>query len=303
MKSDKVLLSILMPTYNRSYLLKSSIEKLEEMGYFSCNQIEVIVSDNCSSDNTLEYLNHKNINYLSQKRNLGYAGNLMKLLEAASGKYTWIIGDDDLALFTAEELLSLLINKDDCEFYVFGEEFNVFSSPSLNLENIDRVLSMPFGFISNVIQKNSIQFNDLCKRYIGNGSHDSPHFFARWIIWHSCPSNGVYSEKNIVESLPVKTSRLLNYQDLLTLGRYDRSFNWYSAYIESKKIPELMNFLPEIIKIIIRNNLVSGYKKRPIQFIVYWIMRLYHGIFIKKNYSIFMAHEIKSVIKINFNGK
>ena len=292
-----------MPTYNRSYLLKSSIEKLEEMGYFNCNQIEVIVSDNCSRDDTVEYLNYKDIRCLTQQENLGYAGNLMKLLDAASGKYTWIIGDDDLVLLTANELLNLIKNRNDFEFYVFGEEINVFSGSSLNLENINHVISMPFGFISNVIQKNSAKFKDLCGYYTGKGTHDSPHFFARWIIWRECKSNGIYYEKKIVESLPVKSSRLLSYQDLLTLGRYDRSFNWYSAYIEARKVPELMNFLPEIIKLIIRNNLRSAYDQSPIKFVMYWMMRLYHGIIIKKKYSIFMALEIKRVIMANLSGK
>ena len=55
------LVSILIPTYNRKDKVVNAINSALNQTY---KNIEIIVSDNCSSDGTLEHLNklYKNIN-------------------------------------------------------------------------------------------------------------------------------------------------------------------------------------------------------------------------------------------------
>ena len=48
-----ILLSICIPTFNRAYILKSSLESLTSQPEFlETNLIEIVISDNNSSDNT-----------------------------------------------------------------------------------------------------------------------------------------------------------------------------------------------------------------------------------------------------------
>lgn len=52
------LLSICIPTYNRSIYLKKTLESIVvQKRFFETNEIEIIISDNCSNDNTEEVAN------------------------------------------------------------------------------------------------------------------------------------------------------------------------------------------------------------------------------------------------------
>lgn len=74
---------------------------MEEVKNVPASDIEVIVSDNCSTDNTQtvlkEYVQDKgSIRYNRNSDNLGLIGNLHKLVELAHGQYVWFMGDDDI---------------------------------------------------------------------------------------------------------------------------------------------------------------------------------------------------------------
>lgn len=92
------ILSICIPTYNRINKLKHTLDslRLQCIGL----DVEVLISDNCSKDGTDEYcmdLSSK-INlfqYYRQINNVGFSRNLIFTLSKASGKYLWMLGDDD----------------------------------------------------------------------------------------------------------------------------------------------------------------------------------------------------------------
>ena len=95
-----MLLSICIPTYNRCdkvlSLLRFVMEEVKP-----ASDIEVIVSDNCSTDNTQTVLNEyvqdkEMIHYSRNSDNLGLIGNLHRLVELAHGQYVWFMGDDDI---------------------------------------------------------------------------------------------------------------------------------------------------------------------------------------------------------------
>jgi glycosyltransferase involved in cell wall biosynthesis len=74
------------------------LRQIESQTY---NDIEVVVSDDCSTDNTeteLAKLKHGykyDLKYFRSNKNLGYDKNLRKSLEIASGDYCFILGNDD----------------------------------------------------------------------------------------------------------------------------------------------------------------------------------------------------------------
>ncbi|MBB5608600.1 MULTISPECIES: glycosyltransferase family 2 protein [unclassified Janthinobacterium] len=94
-------LSICIPTYNRSAYLKRFLEKLyAEIDKFSLQkQVEVIVSDNSSADDTPEIVQSfvkKGLIYSRNENNIGPDANFLKLFEMSTGEYIWLPGDDDL---------------------------------------------------------------------------------------------------------------------------------------------------------------------------------------------------------------
>ena len=97
----KPLLSICIPTLNRSALLKIILENLERelAGHF--DQIEIVVADNASTDDTSDIVKRSPlpIVYGRQESTVGFARNvLFSTAVLASGEFAWVIGDDDLVL-------------------------------------------------------------------------------------------------------------------------------------------------------------------------------------------------------------
>ncbi|TAM20944.1 MAG: glycosyltransferase family 2 protein [Nevskiaceae bacterium] len=94
----KPLLTIAIPTYNRGDRLNLLLEALscENFG----DQIEVIIADNASEDNTADVIgrylesNPKWIAY-RHAENLGMDGNFLSCYLKATGEYLWLLGDDD----------------------------------------------------------------------------------------------------------------------------------------------------------------------------------------------------------------
>lgn len=97
-------LSICIPTYNRSEALTrllSSIENaLPKLSTPQRDQIEVLISDNASTDNTAEVIREfrarlPKLAAWANPQNLGAEGNFLVLLTRARGEFLWVIGDDD----------------------------------------------------------------------------------------------------------------------------------------------------------------------------------------------------------------
>ena len=93
------LLSICIPTYNRmGYLDKLLANIGQQLDRFELHEkVEVIVSDNCSDDETSvlvkKYLNF--VDYSRNDKNIGPDANFLRLFGLAEGQYIWLPGDDD----------------------------------------------------------------------------------------------------------------------------------------------------------------------------------------------------------------
>lgn len=99
--SSRPLLSILVPTHNREYLLKETLQSIfnQKSGL---DWIEVIVSDDASKDGTKFYL--QNLLKIEKKfpfsvfhheKNLGGPKNWEFLLSKAQGDFVYLLSDDD----------------------------------------------------------------------------------------------------------------------------------------------------------------------------------------------------------------
>lgn len=89
--------TIAIPTYNRggSYL-KDALKSATGQTY---QNLEIIVSNNCSEDNTEEIVksfNDPRIRYFRQRTNIGMTKNLIFCLEEAKGDYFLLLADDDM---------------------------------------------------------------------------------------------------------------------------------------------------------------------------------------------------------------
>lgn len=83
--------SILIPLYNCEDLIDKSIESIPVR-----DDIEIIVLDDCSSDNSFNIVKkYKNIRLYQNKTNLGIGLTRQKLLDLATGEYIFWLDSDD----------------------------------------------------------------------------------------------------------------------------------------------------------------------------------------------------------------
>jgi glycosyltransferase involved in cell wall biosynthesis len=96
------LLTIAIPTRNRASFLRLNLQQLEsELNKVQGASVEIIVSDNCSSDETPSVVSDAinrglRIKYSRNSENVGWALNFIKCFDQARGKYILLLGDDDI---------------------------------------------------------------------------------------------------------------------------------------------------------------------------------------------------------------
>lgn len=97
MTQDYPLVTIAIPTYNRAanYLRQSLASALAQ----TYPNIEIIVADNCSSDNTATFvtkITDNRLKYIRHTHNIGSNSNFNFCLNHASGNYFLLLHDDDM---------------------------------------------------------------------------------------------------------------------------------------------------------------------------------------------------------------
>ena len=121
------LLTIIVPTYNRADRLSLLLKSIFVDSVLIRDNIEIIIGDNASSDNTEEVLNDFRLLYskviiFRNSENVGPDENFCRCLELVKSKYFWIIGDDDLPKKgVIQQIVEILKNNEVDIFYINSE--------------------------------------------------------------------------------------------------------------------------------------------------------------------------------------
>ena len=94
-KKNNPLVSVLIPTYNSELYIKSTLESILNQTY---RNLEIVVIDDASTDNTVEIVkkyNDERIKLFTNNKNLGISGNMNKGIKLSHGKYLAIMDADD----------------------------------------------------------------------------------------------------------------------------------------------------------------------------------------------------------------
>ena len=123
--SQPPLVSICVPTYNSSAWLREAIESALGQSF---TDFELVISDNASTDSTLEILHSyrdSRIRLEPSERNIGLTLNHNRLIRLSKGRYVkFLHADDALAPTCLEEMVALAL-EDDRIGLVFAPRENV----------------------------------------------------------------------------------------------------------------------------------------------------------------------------------
>lgn len=108
--SSEPLVSILVPTYNRKWLLPRTLDSLLKQSY---KNIEIILVNDFGEDvqEVVNKFDDSRIHYFQNKENLGLAGTRNVALKHSHGDYLCLCDDDDIYLNYAIEFRMYMMKK------------------------------------------------------------------------------------------------------------------------------------------------------------------------------------------------
>lgn len=125
------LISIAIATYNGEKYLKEQLDSIYAQTY---KNIEVVVTDDCSTDKTVEildkYAKTHGLKYFVNEKNLGFVKNFEKAMTLCKGKFVALADQDDIWEKNKIQILyghigdSLLIHSDASLIDAEGEIIN-----------------------------------------------------------------------------------------------------------------------------------------------------------------------------------
>jgi abequosyltransferase len=238
MQPERPLLTIAIPTYNRSSYLARLLGGLMPQ-LIDEPQVELIISDNASPDDTqgvVQSFQQKGLQlvYIRNEINHGPDANFLQCFEKANGKYVWLIGDDDFILPAAIEKILRYLSKQEYDLvYVtpYGiqdprkihipvnssgisevctpEEFArrvhvFFTFISSNIVNKDRICSSSHRPFSDLIGTNLIQLGWV---YTALNRHRRSLFIHERLVAGTIDNSGGYG---IVTVFGLNLTRITN---------------------------------------------------------------------------------------------
>ena len=103
-----IILSIGIPVYNGADFIVDAIKSINIPDEFR-DTVEILVCDNCSTDNTAEVVRKfPNVKYFKNEANIGYDRNLNEIFNHATGKYVWPLAADDMMLHDFSGILTVM---------------------------------------------------------------------------------------------------------------------------------------------------------------------------------------------------
>ena len=135
----KLLLTIGIPTYNRSDHLNARLLDLEKLGYFNHPEVQIIIHDNDSTkkEHCLAVRNIQkrvtNLELIESSPNIGMVKGCQKIISMAKGCWITLLGDDDPIIMRCDNFIDLIKenkNSDHLFFRTKVHEKGQISQPS-----------------------------------------------------------------------------------------------------------------------------------------------------------------------------
>ncbi|MEO5891101.1 MAG: glycosyltransferase family 2 protein [Ferruginibacter sp.] len=246
-------ISLSIPQYNRiGYLLKS-LSVIELQTY---EHIEVVISDDCSTDDTEQQIKQLMpaykypVVYKRNQRNLGYDRNYRQSIELATGDYCFILGNDDtLSEPGAIEYLAGFLEQNNfpdigvCNFHEQGDPQNVYKrANTTGISGTGYEIAMKyyscFSFVAGLIYKRETFLKYNTAAY--DGSIYAQMYLGCFII----SKGGVFFliEKSLVlKDILLDGNRPNNYRQTLAQ-------TWKEYKVVDGGLPSVMNVLVNAFK-------------------------------------------------------
>jgi glycosyltransferase involved in cell wall biosynthesis len=176
MAENTIKVSVIISTYNRKKSLKKTIKSILAQ---SLQNFEIIVVDDCSTDNTEHFvrtINDERIRYFKTHKNTGHDGLPKNLgVNKARGEYIAFLDDDDTYRPDALKVLYNYITHSGAD--VVYADYMIEGKPGWSIDFNSRLLTK-MNYVSMVVAI----FKKRCFIEIG-GFNENLHIFKDWNLW------------------------------------------------------------------------------------------------------------------------
>lgn len=164
---DQPLVSVTVITYNSS---KTVLETLESIKAQTYQNLELIVSDDCSTDNTVELCRNwieqnksrfVRTELLTVDKNTGVAGNCNRAGAACQGEWVKGIAGDDILLPTCVQDCMDYVNEHSDTIYLFGKQ-KAFGASEERCKEVDATFDYTFFNLTQEEQLHRLVFDGNC---------------------------------------------------------------------------------------------------------------------------------------------
>lgn len=172
--SKPILLSIGIPVYNGGAYIAEAIESIQIPEELE-GQIEILVSDNCSTDNTAEIVSRFSfVKYYRNNENIRYDRNVNEVFKKSLGTFVWLLAADDIILSKTAltQILSLIKLHDISLIHVGGS--NIICNKDYEIYSDEKF------FLASNFQSGGVSTN-IIKRSSWFGSDPEAFFDTEWI--------------------------------------------------------------------------------------------------------------------------
>ena len=194
--SGKLKLTIAIPSYNKGKTISRTLDSIESQ---ITDEVEVLISDNASTDDTeaivREYQKkYGNIRYLKQKTNIGADGNFLKCYLEAKGQYIYLLSSDDILADGAISVIMSFINANPDVDVVFLNHY-FFDGNDIGIEaNANRMfLDIKSNYITTdkdkFISEVKYQLTYMCSFMLSKKAFESvanPEKYIGTFFIHAC---------------------------------------------------------------------------------------------------------------------
>jgi glycosyltransferase involved in cell wall biosynthesis len=174
------LISVCVITYNSSKFVVETLESAKSQTY---DNIELIISDDCSTDNTIEICREwikknegrfKRVKLITVEKNTGIASNCNRVVKAANGDWIKLIAGDDMLLENCVLDNINYVNENPEPVVAIHSNMNVYNDnfQSENFKVID-------DYSNFEINRSDINASQQFALLLRNGLSGAPTFFIK----------------------------------------------------------------------------------------------------------------------------
>lgn len=162
--NNNPLISVIVPTYNRKWLLPRTIQSLVDQSY---GNLEILVINDAGEDvsDIIQNFNDTKIKYFANEKNLGLAGTRNVGLKNATGDYFIFLDDDDILLKYAIETRLYYMNRLNAEIVYTRALQDIWEKTDRGYQSVHKQLYWDCEFsrdmllIQNIAPCNCVMFS------------------------------------------------------------------------------------------------------------------------------------------------